>query len=212
MPDANQRGPYKPGQIRARSRSRILQAAEQEFASHGYKGARIQAIADAAQVPKANIHYYFGNKLALYGAVLEGTLELWDEALNALTPAHDPATALSGFIDLKMTLSRTQPVASRLYAKEMLSGAPHLSAYLQADYKAWFDGRAGVIQSWIDQGKMAPLDPAHLIFLIWASTQHYADFAPQVEASLGIETLQQTHFDAAAASLKQMVLRACGLS
>ena len=124
------RGPYKPGRIREQSRDLILQAAQAEFACHGFRGATMQRIAESAQVPKANIHYYFTSKLGLYGAVLENTLNLWDNVFNELSSHDEPAYVLSRYIDAKIDFSRTHPTASRLFAKEMISGAPHLSAYL----------------------------------------------------------------------------------
>ena len=154
MTESPTRGSYKPGRIREQSRELILQAAEVEFARHGFQGSTMQRIAEAAQVPKANIHYYFSNKLGLYGAVLENTLNLWDTVFNELSSDDDPADVLSRYIDAKMEFSRTHPTASRLFAKEMISGAPHLSAYLQEDYQLWFKQRMSVFDSWIKQGKM----------------------------------------------------------
>ncbi len=184
------RGPYKPGRIRQKSEQRILSAATAAFAQHGFTGASMQSIADAASVPKANVHYYFKNKLGVYTAVLENILGLWDTVLNDLTINDDPAIALCRYIDAKIDFSRTHPEESRVFAKEMLSGAPHLQEFLEADYGQWLDARLTIFRAWIDAGKMDAIDPAHLLFMIWGSTQHYADFAPQVKQSLHAEILQ----------------------
>ena len=205
------RGPYKPGRIREQSRDLILQAAQAEFACHGFRGATMQHIAESAQVPKANIHYYFSNKLGLYGAVLENTLNLWDAIFNELASHDEPADVLSCYIDAKMDFSRTHPTASRLFAKEMISGAPHLSAYLQQDYRLWFKQRMSIFESWIAQGKMDDLDPAHVIFMIWASTQYYADFEPQIIIANDTEQLTEQAFLDAASSIKHIILKGCGI-
>jgi TetR/AcrR family transcriptional regulator len=205
------RGPYKPGRIREQSRDLILQAAEAEFACHGFRGATMQRIAESAQVPKANIHYYFSNKLGLYGAVLENTLNLWDTVFNELSSQDDPAHVLGRYIDAKMNFSRTNPTASRLFAKEMISGAPHLSAYLQQDYRLWFKQRMSIFESWIAQGKMDDLDPAHVIFMIWASTQYYADFEPQILIATEAQSQSEASYHQAANSIKHIILKGCGI-
>jgi TetR/AcrR family transcriptional regulator len=205
------RGPYKPGRIREQSRDLILQAAETEFACHGFRGATMQRIAESAQVPKANIHYYFANKLGLYGAVLENTLNLWDTVFNELSSHDDPAKVLGCYIDAKMDFSRTNPTASRLFAKEMISGAPHLSAYLQQDYRLWFKQRMGIFDSWIAQGKMDNLNPAHVIFMIWASTQYYADFEPQILIATDAQSQSEASYQQAANSIKHIILKGCGI-
>jgi TetR/AcrR family transcriptional regulator len=205
------RGPYKPGRIREQSRDLILQAAEAEFACHGFRGATMQRIAESAQVPKANIHYYFSNKLGLYGAVLENTLNLWDTIFNELSSHDNPADVLGRYIDAKMDFSRTNPTASRLFAKEMISGAPHLSAYLQQDYRLWFKQRMNIFESWIAQGKMDDLDPAHVIFMIWASTQYYADFEPQILIATEAQSQSEASYCQAAKSIKHIILKGCGI-
>jgi len=211
MTESILRGPYKPGRIREQSRELILQAAEAEFACHGFRGATMQRIAESAQVPKANIHYYFSNKLGLYGAVLENTLNLWDAIFNELASHDEPADVLSCYIDAKMDFSRTHPTASRLFAKEMISGAPHLSAYLQQDYRLWFKQRMSIFESWVAQGKMDDVEPAHVIFMIWASTQYYADFEPQILIATQTPTLTEQSFTSAADSIKHIILKGCGI-
>lgn len=211
MTESILRGPYKPGRIREQSRELILQAAEAEFACHGFRGATMQRIAESAQVPKANIHYYFSNKLGLYGAVLENTLNLWDAIFNELASHDEPADVLSCYIDAKMDFSRTHPTASRLFAKEMISGAPHLSAYLQQDYRLWFKQRMSIFESWVAQGKMDDVEPAHVIFMIWASTQYYADFEPQILIATQAPRLTEHSFTSAADSIKHIILKGCGI-
>ena len=158
----------------------ILQAAEQEFAMHGLNGARMQAIADRAGLPKANVHYYFKNKSSLYLAVLNNIIASWNDFFNDVDIKDDPALALDTFIRQKIKLSIEQPAASRLFANEIIQGAPHLSEYLSQVMRPWVEDRAAIIQGWMDAGKMNQADPVLLIFMIWAATQHYADFQVQV--------------------------------
>jgi TetR/AcrR family transcriptional regulator len=200
------------GRIRRRNEQAIICAAEAEFARHGYKGASMNAIALAAGLPKANLHYYFTNKLGLYVAVLKNILDLWDSSFSQLSVADDPAVALSAYIRTKVEFSRRRPLASRVFAMEIISGGEHLDAYFGESHQQWFKRRAAVFQSWIDSGRMDPVDPTHLIFLIWSSTQHYADFSAQVCLFTGKRRLQTEDYQQAADSLVQVILKGCGLT
>jgi len=200
------------GRTRQKNVQAIIAAAEVEFARHGYKGTSMNAIALAANLPKANLHYYFSNKLGLYIAVLSNILDLWDQSFSGLAVEDDPATALAAYIRTKMEFSRRRPLASRVFAMEMISGGEHLSSHFNQDYLDWFRGRAAVLQAWIDAGKMDPVDPVHLIFLLWSSTQHYADFTSQIARLSGRRRLTREDYERAADSLVQLILKGCGLT
>lgn len=200
------------GRIRQKNEQLIISAAEEEFARHGYKGATVNNIAQRAGLPKANIHYYFNNKIELYAAVLSGIIELWDSTLNELQPDDDPAKVLPAYIAQKIRFSREYPLASRIFAIEIINGAPNLIGYFNDEYREWFRGRTAVFRAWMEQGKIARVDPAHLIFLMWSSTQHYADFACQINASLGRAALTDQDYEAAANTLTQVILRGIGVA
>lgn len=198
--------------IRQKNEEAILKAAEDEFARHGFKGTSMNTIALNAGLPKANLHYYFTHKLGLYIAVLSNIIELWDSTFNHLKVEDDPAHALSQYIRAKMEFSRRQPQASRIFAMEVISGGECLSQYFSQDYRTWFQGRAAVFQAWIDTGKMDPVDPVHLIFLLWSSTQHYADFATQICQVTGRARLTKQDMDQASDHLIRIILKGCGLT
>ena len=200
------------GRIRQKNEEVILKAAEDEFARHGFKGTSMNTIALKAGLPKANLHYYFTNKLGLYIAVLSNIIELWDGTFNTLTAEDDPAQALSRYIRAKMEFSRQQPQASRVFAMEIISGGACLTEYFTQDYRIWFQGRAAVFQAWIDAGKMDPVDPVHLIFLLWGSTQHYADFATQICRVSGRSRLTRQDMQDASDNLIRIILKGCGLT
>lgn len=199
------------GRIRQKNEQLILSAAEEEFARHGFKGATVNGIAQRAGLPKANVHYYFKNKLELYVAVLSGIVELWDGTLNELQAEDDPATVLPVYIAAKLRFSREYPLASRIFAIEIINGAPNLEGYFNDGYREWFRGRTEVFRAWAEQGKIEPVAPEHLMFLLWSSTQHYADFACQIKASLGRESLTEQDYEAATRTLTQIVLRGIGV-
>ena len=169
------------------------------------------AIAVASGLPKANLHYYFGSKEVLYRAVLARTLRDWLAPTLGITADADPRTALEQYIRAKMALSAQRPDGSKVFANEMLHGAPIVKTILTSELRPMVQEKAGVIQGWIDAGRMAPVDATHLFFTIWAATQTYADFDVQVCAVLGRKTLSTKDHARAAEHVVSLLLRGCGL-
>jgi TetR/AcrR family transcriptional regulator len=199
------------GQIRAANRERILGAAEKVFARAGFNGATMAAIADAAGLPKANLHYYFGGKPELYREVLAGTLHGWLAPMDGLAPEADPRQALDAYIRAKMAMSAARPDASRVFANELLHGAPVLGDLMRGELRAMVRRKSAVIDGWVARGRMAPVDATHLFFTIWAATQTYADFDVQVRAVLGRSRLTARDHRRATAHVVSLILRGCGL-
>lgn len=202
--------PSNVGRIRQENTEKILAAAAHEFVNHGFRGASLQNIAERAGLPKANVLYYFKSKQGLYLALLENILTLWNSAFDHISVEDDPAEALSSYIHAKVRYSFTHPMASRIFASEIIHGAPNLTEQLGQPLKDWVAGRTTVIEQWIAQGKMLPVDPLHLMFLIWGSTQFYADFGAQVE-QLVPQPLDADEQQRVADQLTDIVLRGCGL-
>jgi TetR/AcrR family transcriptional regulator len=200
-----------PGLVRARNEAKILAAAEAVFAKRGFAGASTAEIARRAGVPKPNLHYYFGTKQALYGAVLDRILALWLDAMDEIRPEAEPADALARYITRKMDSSRRWPAPSRLWAIELISGAPHVQPFLRGKLRRLVKEKSAIIRAWIAAGKIAPVAPEHLLFMIWAMTQTYADFAAQVAAVLGKRRLDGVVFEDAMATALGVVLRGLGV-
>jgi TetR/AcrR family transcriptional regulator len=171
--------------IQARNEERILEAALEVFSVYGYRGTTVDQIAARARMSKPNLLYYFRRKQDIYVAVLEHTLADWLEPLRAIDAGGDPLEQISRYVAAKLRLSREKPEASRLFANEILHGAPMIGKFLKGPLKDLVDAKAAVIRAWSEAGRLAPVDPYHLIFAIWATTQHYADFDVQVRAVLG---------------------------
>lgn len=199
------------GRIRRAHEAGILQAAESVFARKGYGGATMAEIAERAGLPKSNLHYYFRTKQEIYRAVLANTLTLWLAETDCIHAGADPREALAQYIRAKMHLTATRPDASRVFANEVLHGAPEIGAYLRRELKALVSEKAAVLEAWMAQGRMARLDPVHLFFTIWAATQTYADFETQVCAVLGKRRLGAADLEQATQHVLGLVLRGCGL-
>ncbi|MBS0518781.1 MAG: TetR family transcriptional regulator C-terminal domain-containing protein [Proteobacteria bacterium] len=197
------------GTIRESNEVRLLQAAETVFAERGFSGATTAEIAARAKLPKANLHYYFRTKAELYRAVLANVLELWLDELDRFTPEREPAEAIAEYVAAKLKWSRMRPNASKVFANEILHGAPFMKSYLSNDLRRRVEDKAEVIRHWIARGKMRPLDPKHFVFQLWAVTQHYADFDVQVRAVLGRGRLTDRDFAAATENISALILHGC---
>ncbi len=193
------------------AREALLAAAERVFARAGFSGATTAAIAAEAGLPKANLHYHYGSKALLYREVLAHTLHAWLVPLDGLLPEADPKQALQAYIRAKMAMSAARPDASRVFAGELLHGAPVLGDLLRTELRDSVRAKAKVIQGWIAQGRMAAVDPVHLLFTVWAATQTYADFEVQVRAVLGRDQLTARDHRRATEHVVALLLRGCGL-
>ncbi|MBC8130355.1 MAG: TetR family transcriptional regulator C-terminal domain-containing protein [Rhizobiaceae bacterium] len=171
--------------IQAINRGIIIEAALDVFSIHGFRGSTVDQIARRAGMSKPNLLYYFRRKQDIYAAVLELTLAEWLAPLEALDPAGDPIEELRRYISKKLDLAAEKPAASRLFANEILAGAPAIGSFLNTRLRALVQEKAAVIRTWVGEGRLAPIDPYHLLFTIWATTQHYADFDIQIRAILG---------------------------
>lgn len=166
--------------IQRENRERILEAALAVFSAQGFRGATLDQIAAEAGLSKPNLLYYFDGKDAIHAALMAGLLESWLDPLRRLDPAGEPRAEILGYMRRKLAMSQEFPRESRLFANEVLQGAPRLAPFIAGELKALVDDRAALIRAWGAAGRIAPVDPYHLIFSIWALTQHYADFADQI--------------------------------
>ena len=198
--------------VREANIGKILAATEPVFALHGYAGASMTKLARAAGIPKANLHYYFGTKEQLFRTVLERIVGGWlGEATVWLAPERHPADALANYVRAKMDMTRQRPHASRIFAAELLRGAPHIGGYLTGELSRCVARLAKVIEGWSARGWMDPVSPKHLLFDIWAMTQTYADFDVQILAVLGKKTLSGRDFKTATDTIVTLVLKGCGI-
>ena len=196
--------------IRQENKARILAAAEKVFAEAGFGGATMQLIADMAGLPKANLHYYFATKEDLYRKVVEKIFNDWLRAADSFDHAPGPVEGIGAYVDAKMDISRHHPDGSKVWASEVMHGAPVIQDYLETTLRDWTAGRAALIQRWIDEGRMAPISPKHLLYMLWATTQHYADFNHQIETLNGGKPLTDAQWREATESVKSMILRGIG--
>jgi TetR/AcrR family transcriptional regulator len=184
----------------------ILNAALDVFSLHGFRGATIDQIAEAAGMSKPNLLYYFPSKEDIHRRLLEDMLDLWLDPLREMDAAGDPIPEIRSYIRRKLEMARDFPRESRLFANEMLQGAPHAIDVLEGELKLLVDDKAAILEGWMGDGRIARTDPYHLIFSIWATTQHYADFDVQVRAVLGKDRGGEGRFEDAARYLENLFM------
>lgn len=170
----------KPTRIQLRNRTRILDAALEIFSQHGYRGATLDQIAAASGLSKPNILYYFDGKEDIHVTLLNQLMDAWLAPLREIDPNGDPLEEILRYVHRKLEMSREFPRESRLFANEILQGAPRIAPHLESGLKSLVDETSILISGWVAEGRLAPVDPRHLLFSIWATTQHYADFDAQV--------------------------------
>lgn len=171
--------------IQQKNRDLILEGALSVFSVNGFRGATIDQIAEAAGLSKPNVLYYFASKDDIHKTLLTTLLDMWLAPMIRIDPAGDPLEEVMAYVRAKLEMSRRFPRESRLFAYEILQGAPHLTEILGGGLRDMVDRAAEILQGWMDEDRLAPVEPRHLIFSIWALTQHYADFDVQVRAVLG---------------------------
>ena len=170
--------------IQRAKREAILEAGLTDFSEAGFRGATLDRIASEAGLSKPNLLYYYPSKEAIYEALLRGLLETWLDPLQAIDPKGEPVEELLGYVRRKLQMSRDFPRQSRLFANEIVQGAPRIIPVLEGELRGMVDRLSTVIEGWIAEGRLAPVDPRHLMFSVWSLTQHYADFDVQVRAVL----------------------------
>lgn len=190
--------------IQREKREVILEAALEVFSQTGFRGSTIDQIADAAGMSKPNLLYYFPSKEDIHRSLIARLLDTWLAPLEEMDASGDPMGEIRGYIQRKLEMARDYPRESRLFANEILQGAPHVKDMLEGDLKALVDRKAKIIAGWMAEGRLTRMDPVHLIFSIWATTQHYADFDVQVQAVLGARGGDDGRFHDAAEFLEKL--------
>lgn len=195
----------KRTRIQQEKEDRILDAALEVFSVHGFRGSTIDQIARAADMSKPNLLYYFRTKEAIHRLLIGRLLDTWLDPLREMKADGDPMSEISSYIRRKLEMARDYPREGRLFTNEILRGAPHIQGELR-DLKSLVDEKSRIMQGWMKDGRLARCDPHHLIFSIWATTQHYADFDVQVRAILGPDKAGEDRFNDAARYLEKLFL------
>ena len=188
--------------IQKKNTETILEAALEVFSQHGFRGATLDQIAREAGLSKPNLLYYFPSKVAIHRALIDRLMKNWLDPLREMDAEGDPVDEVLAYVLRKLEMARAYPRESRLFANEIVQGAPNIMDKIEGELKELVDTKARVISGWAEAGRIAAVDPHHLIFSIWATTQHYADFDAQIRAIIAPEG--DDHFTQAAVFLERL--------
>jgi TetR/AcrR family transcriptional regulator len=203
-PSASQRS--EVGKIRRKNEAEILRAATLLFSKNGFQGVRIAEVAEEAGLPKANIYYYFTSKEAIYTGILRKLISGWDEALEEIRADREPREALEAYVRAKLDYGRRNPEESRLFAAELQSGGPFLSDADREHMREATDKRVTIVEGWIENGRMKPVNPRHLFIILWSATQFYIDSDKLACDALRVPEMTDTDYQDAAATILQTVI------
>lgn len=196
----------KRSRIQIINQQKVLDAATEAFAKHGFRGTTIDQIAELAGMSKPNLLYYFKTKKQIYQAVLEQTLNKWLQSLQDWKVTGTPEETITNYINKKMEFSRDHADGSRVFANEIMEGAPVLKTLLGEDLKRMVDENTQVIKGWVNDGSIRSIEPIHLMFMLWAVTQHYADFSAQIETLTGKTLADEEFYRQAKKTATQIIL------
>lgn len=154
----------------AKTRQRILNAAEKVFAARGLEGTRMAAIAEAADCNQALLYYYFASKDQLFTAVLEQIYAKIRSAEQELDLGHlEPRDAMQRLVEFSFDYVRTNPSFIKLINDENMHGAEHLkkSAGARQLNTPLVATIACILEDGVKQGVFRPgVDPVQLYITI----------------------------------------------
>ena len=204
-------GSRAPTASRLRKEQTILKEAENQFAQFGLEGASLEGIANAVGMSRHNLLYYFPSKEVLYRRVLDDVVFSWLAGMEDVwREQSDPVKALRIYIRGKLRSSFDRPNAAKVFAKEVIAGAPRYADVIAARVKPVLDQEVQAFERWAKQGLVTQLNFPHLMFVIWTVTQAYAEHQAQFAILLGKPALDESDFDAAEEVIVRLVLSGLG--
>ncbi len=197
--------------VRDKKELQILRATEKLLARRGFHGTRMEDIAREAGLPRPNLYYYFPSKRLLYRRIITELHQDWIKAFEQITPEREPKEVIRDYIRAKIDYSRRHPVASKIFAKEVIRGSDMLTKEENEKTRTLTAEKCAVINLWMDEGKLDRMDAHHFFFLLWGATQYYADFEQQIKNILGVKRLTAAHYETGVDTVTRIVLKGCGL-
>ena len=194
-----------------RKQEAILAEAERQFARFGFEGVSLDSIAAVLDLSRQNLLYHWPSKEELYRAVLDSVMGEWMVCMTAITEATEPKAALHAYVEVKLRFSRDRASGNAVFTREIMAGAPRYQDVLKARVMPLLHADVERFERWADEGLIRRVDFMHLMFLIWSSTQAYADLAPQFALYMGKPRLEDADFEAARQLITSLIWRSLEL-
>ena len=180
------------------SEKRILLAAQKEFATRGFAGARMEAIARSAGSNKAMLFYYFRNKENLYRTVLGRVLaEIFSEIGRFVTPQISPEAFLQKFPEIYIRFIARNPDLPRIMVFDLIHNPENVTAAMAKIIREHALVKPIVlelIRRWHKAGLISEADPLHFMMNIIALSIFSFIGKPMVEAISGIRVADDENF------------------
>lgn len=190
-----------------RKQEAILIEAEHQFARFGFEGVSLDSIAAALDLSRQNLLYHWPSKEELYRAVLDSVMGEWMANMSAIAEADEPEAAIESYVADKLRFSRERPSGNAVFTREIMAGAPRYGDVLKVQVMPLLHADVARFERWAAAGLIRRLDFTHLMFLIWSSTQAYADLGPQFALYMGKPALDEEDFERARELITQLIWR-----
>ena len=138
-------------------------------------------------------------------------MDEWMACMTAITEASEPQAALNAYVEVKLRFSRDRATGNAVFTREIMAGAPRYQDVLKARVMPLLHADVERFERWADEGLIRRVDFMHLMFLIWSSTQAYADLAPQFALYMGKPRLEDADFEAARQLITSLIWRSLEL-
>ncbi|HEY9109410.1 MAG TPA: TetR family transcriptional regulator C-terminal domain-containing protein [Roseateles sp.] len=203
--------PRTPRAATLRKQEAILAEAERQFARFGFEGVSLDSIAAALDLSRQNLLYHWPSKEDLYMAVLNSVMGEWMASMTAIVDADEPQAAIKAYVAVKLRFSRDRASGNAVFTREIMAGAPRYRDVLVAQVMPLLHADVARFERWADEGLIRRIDFTHLMFLIWSSTQAYADLGPQFSLYMGKPALDDDDFERARVLLTDVIWRSLSL-
>ena len=161
------------------TRELILQAAEIEFANRGFARARLEDIAEPVGITRAAIIYHFGDKQALYAAVLDATFKALAARIRAALEADAPhAERVERLIGAWVDYAAERPTLARLFIREVADSQRELAPEIRQLVDPMFSLVTEGIEKGQEEGAFRKVDPALVVSILAGATVWFVTNAP----------------------------------
>ncbi len=136
------------------TRQKLLEAAAEEFARHGYDGANVNSISLAAGFAKGTVYNYFPTKHALMLALINGIARLhFTIVADPVRLEAEPRRRIERFFEAGIGFVRQYPAKAQLITTTLYGPDETFKQHIYQNYRPFFDlVSAEILHPGIEQG------------------------------------------------------------